>query len=218
MGLTIAPPVFEDLPVALRQQIEFETQRIGQHIFSQLREVRPNFWDRRWWDDRVMAWSMGDEQVKVELFRFVDALPALRSPEAVLGHLHEYLDRVRERLPVSIRTALGVARYTPGVRGTVAKVVQTAARDFARRFIAGNDWQEVLAAAERERKKQRAFTLDILGEAVITDREAEQHTRSYIDLIESIAPQVNAWAETPLLDRDAHGELPRVNISIKLSA
>ncbi len=209
---------FDDLPVALRQQIEFETQRVGQHIFSQLREVRPNFWDRRWWDDRVMAWSMEDEQVKVELFRFVDALPALHSPEAVLGHLQEYLARVRDRLPAPIRTALGVARRTPGVRGTVAKVVQTTARDFARRFIAGSNASEVLAAAQRERSKTRAFTLDILGEAVITEREAEQHTRGYVELIETLAPQVNAWPEVPLLDRDFYGALPRVNVSVKLSA
>ena len=75
---------------------------------------------------------MEDERVKVELFRFVDALPMLLTPDAVIGHLHEYLDRVRDQLPAAIRTALGLARYTPGVRGAVARVVQTAARDFAR--------------------------------------------------------------------------------------
>jgi RHH-type proline utilization regulon transcriptional repressor/proline dehydrogenase/delta 1-pyrroline-5-carboxylate dehydrogenase len=111
-----------------------------------------------------------------------------------------------------------VARNTPGVRSAVAQVVQTGARDFARRFIAGTDPREVLVAAERERAKRRAFTLDILGEAVITDREVEQHTQAYIDLIASTAPTVNAWPEVPQLDRDARGTLPRVNVSIKLSA
>jgi RHH-type proline utilization regulon transcriptional repressor/proline dehydrogenase/delta 1-pyrroline-5-carboxylate dehydrogenase len=218
MSTSSMSPGFIDLTVEQRQQIEHETQRVGQHIFSQLRDVRPNFWDRRWWDDRVMAWTMEDERVKVELFRFVDALPMLHSPDAVIGHLQDYLDRVRDQLPPAIRTALGVARHTPGVRSAVANVVQTGARDFARRFIAGTNAQEVLAAAERERAKRRAFTLDILGEAVITDREAEQHTQAYIDLIASIAPTVNAWPETPQLDRDARGPLPRVNVSIKLSA
>jgi len=209
---------FEDLSSALRGEIESETQRIGQEIFSRLHDVRPNFWDRRWLDDRLMAWSMGDERVKVELFRFVDALPMLRSPDEVIGHLQEYLSEVRDRLPVPLRTALGVARYTPGVRGAVAKTVQAVARDFARRFIAGSNAHKVLVAAQRERAKRRAFTLDILGEAVITEREAEQHTQAYVDLIESIAPTVNAWPESPQLDRDAHGPIPRVNVSIKLSA
>jgi RHH-type proline utilization regulon transcriptional repressor/proline dehydrogenase/delta 1-pyrroline-5-carboxylate dehydrogenase len=209
---------FADLTVEQLLEVEHETQRVGQHIFSQLRDVRPNFWDRRWWDDRVMAWTMEDERVKVELFRFVDALPMLRTSDAVVGHLHEYLDRVRDQLPGTIRTALGVARYTPGVRGAVAKAVHTGARDFARRFIAGTNAGEVLTAVEKERARKRAFTLDILGEAVITEREAEQHTQAYIDLIASIAPRANAWPEVLQLDRDATGPLPRVNVSIKLSA
>jgi RHH-type proline utilization regulon transcriptional repressor/proline dehydrogenase/delta 1-pyrroline-5-carboxylate dehydrogenase len=209
---------FDDVAPSLLASIEQETQRVGLHLFEHLRDVRPNFWDRRWWDDRLLAWTMGDERVKVELFRFVDALPMLHTPDAVIGHLHEYLDRVRNHLPVSIRTALGLARRTPGVRGAVAQAVQVGARDFARRFIAGSNAQEVLAAALRERAKRRAFTLDILGEAVITDREAEQHTQAYIDLLETVAPTVNAAPEIPQLDRDARGPLPRTNVSIKLSA
>ena len=45
----------------------------------------------------------------------------------------------------------------------------------------------------RERKLRRAFTLDILGEAVISEREAEQYFRAYLDLIEAISPAVNSW-------------------------
>jgi RHH-type transcriptional regulator, proline utilization regulon repressor / proline dehydrogenase / delta 1-pyrroline-5-carboxylate dehydrogenase len=203
---------------AQRAEIDRETEQIGLQIFASLRDVRPNFWDRRWLDDRLLAWTMRDERVKVELFRFVDALPMLRTSDEVIGHLHEYLGRVRDRLPGSIRTALGLARRTPGVRGAVAKAVQMGAKDFARRFIAGANAPEVLAAALRERQRTRAFTLDILGEAVITDREAEEHTRAYIELIEAVSPTVNAEPEISQIDRDARGDLPRVNVSIKLSA
>ena len=47
------------------------------------------------------------------------------------------------------------------------------------------------AAAMRERKMKRAFTLDLLGEAVTSEPEASRYLRGYIDLIESIAPTVN---------------------------
>ena len=40
----------------------------------------------------------------------------------------------------------------------------------------------------RERKLSRAFTLDVLGEAVTSEREAEHYLRQYTDLIEGIAP------------------------------
>ena len=76
----------------------------------------------------------------------------------------------------------------------------------------------MLRAAKRQRKRQRGFTLDILGEAVTSEVEAERYFRAYVDLIESLAPQVNAWTDVPLIDEGVTGPIPRVNVSVKLSA
>ena len=78
--------------------IEQETQRIGRHLFENLDEDQPSIFHRRWWDDRVMSWAMSDEALKVQLFRFVDVLPMLRTSDAVTRHLNEYLQQVRDRL------------------------------------------------------------------------------------------------------------------------
>jgi RHH-type transcriptional regulator, proline utilization regulon repressor / proline dehydrogenase / delta 1-pyrroline-5-carboxylate dehydrogenase len=75
-----------------------------------------------------------------------------------------------------------------------------------------------LAAAKRQRDLRRAFTLDILGEAVISQSEAEQYFRAYLDLLEAISPQVQSWPADKLIDTDHRGPIPRVNLSIKLSA
>ncbi len=165
-----------------------------------------------------MNWSMSDELLKVELFRFVDVLPMLHSSEAVTGHLHEYLSEVKHRLPSPLRVALGVARRTPGVRGAVAKAARLAAMDFARRFIAGTNTKEVVEAARKQRKLGRGFTLDILGEAVTSDKEADGYFNAYCELLLSISPIVNDWPESPQVDRGVTGPLPRMNLSIKLSA
>lgn len=198
--------------------IEQETQAIGQYLFDHLDDKRPNMLDRRWWDERIMSWAMKDEAVKVQLFRFVDVLPMLTSDDQVIEHLNEYLDQVRDRMPSSFRVALGVARRAAFTRSAVARAARLSVMDFARRFIAGGNVQEVLAAAQRERKLRRAFTLDILGEAVISEREAEQHFQAYCELIDRVAPTVNGWEEIPQIDRDHQGLLPRMNLSIKLSA
>ncbi len=42
--------------------------------------------------------------------------------------------------------------------------------------------------------------------------------QAYVELIEGIAPTANAWPEVPQIDRAGGEELPRVNVSIKLSA
>ncbi len=198
--------------------IERGTQTIGRYLFEHLDVRRPKVWDRRWWDDRIMAWAMNDEAVKVQLFRFIDVLPMLNSPEAIAQHLEEYLDDVHDRLPGAARFGLVVATPTSLGRRTLAAAARRNALAHARRFIAGADAKEVLAAALRERRLKRAFTIDVLGEAVASDVEADRWRQSYLDLIENLGPTVNAWPEIPQIDRDMQGPLPRVNVSIKLSA
>lgn len=216
-ALAASDPTPEITP-AQRTAIEVLTQSIGRELFASLGDAKPQIWHRRWWDDRLLAWSMKDEDLKVQLFRFVDVLPMLRSADAVTGHLHEYLDTVRDRLPSAARVALGVAQRMPLTRAAVARAARISATDFAKRFIAGENTRQVLSAAKRERDLRRAFTLDILGEAVISDREAEQFFRAYMDLLEAVSPTVQAWPDDPLIDTDDRGPIPRVNLSIKLSA
>ncbi len=57
--------------------IERGTQEIGRYLFEHLNTSGPSPWERRWWDDRIMAWAMHDEAIKVQLFRFIDVLPML---------------------------------------------------------------------------------------------------------------------------------------------
>jgi RHH-type transcriptional regulator, proline utilization regulon repressor / proline dehydrogenase / delta 1-pyrroline-5-carboxylate dehydrogenase len=213
-----ATPAFDDLSRDHLTAIEVLTQAIGREIFANLKHTQPQVWQRRWWDDRLLAWSMRDEQLKVQLFRFVDVLPMLDSADAVMGHLHEYLDTVRDKLPATFNVALGVARRIPFTRSGVARAAKLSATDFAKRFIAGENIAQVLGAAKRERVLRRGFTLDILGEAVISDVEAAQYFHAYLDLLESIAPEVAKWPADPLVDSDDRGAIPRLNLSVKLSA
>ena len=198
--------------------IDARAREIGRDVFEHLPDERPSVLDRRWWDDHLMNWSMSDELLKVELFRFVDVLPMLTTSEAVTGHLHEYLSEVKGRMPSSMRVAIGMAKRTPGVRGAVAKAARLAAMDFAKRFIAGTNTKEVIAAAKKQREMGRGFTLDILGEAVTSDREADGYFNSYCELLREISPVVNMWEEVPQIDHGVSGPLPRMNLSIKLSA
>lgn len=206
------------LDAASLAEIESRTQEIGRWLFDHLKVERPSMLQRRWWDDQIMRFAMRDEQLKTELFRFVDVLPMLRDSKDLFQHLTEYLGQARHALPTGARTALNVADKTPFARAAIARTARLTARDFARRFIAGENTKEVIAAAKREREHGRAFTLDILGEAVISEVEAERFFRAYADLIEGVAPTVNQWDEVAATDIGLHGPLPRMNLSIKLSA
>lgn len=199
-------------------RIEAATQEIGREILARTRARRPSVLERRWWDDRILSWAMQDESVKVQLFRFIDVLPMLRTSEAVTQHLQEYFQEAAAHLPRAVRVGLAVA----GPRSLAGRALALAARRnalaHARRFIAGTTAAEVLVAAMRERKLRRAFTLDLLGEAVTSEQAADAYLTQYLALIEHMAPVANAWQEVPQIDRAELAPLPRVNVSIKLSA
>lgn len=197
---------------------EAETQRIGRLLWQRLGRRRPSILERRWWDDRLLHWAMADESVKVQMFRFVDVLPMLRTHASVTRHLREYFDDVRRHLPWAARLVLDTAEPDSMIGRAIAVSAKNNALRMAKRFIAGRDAAEVLGTVRDLRAAGLAFTLDLLGEAVISKGEADRYQRQYLDLIQGLAGEVNAWPEDPLLDRDESGPIPRVNVSLKLSA
>ncbi|MFG0295339.1 MAG: hypothetical protein ACF8PG_05470, partial [Maioricimonas sp. JB045] len=68
---------------SVQDAVEAETQRIGRELWAQLGRRRPTVFERRWWLDHILEWAMADESIKVQMFRFVDVLPMLRSHESV---------------------------------------------------------------------------------------------------------------------------------------
>ena len=201
-----------------RDRLEQLTRAYGHEMFARVSQCTPILFTPRWWDERLMDWTMHDEVVKVQLFRFIDALPQLRSPESITRHLREYFAETREHLPGWARVGLRFIPRTGRRARFLAWLAHANAENLARKFIAGSNLDEALIAVENLRKKQLTFTVDLLGEATITEKEAEKSQQDYLDLIEGLSEEVNAWDPIELIDRDHQGTLPRVNVSIKLSS
>jgi RHH-type proline utilization regulon transcriptional repressor/proline dehydrogenase/delta 1-pyrroline-5-carboxylate dehydrogenase len=202
-------------------QVEAETHRLGTEIWNQLSHRRASMFERRWWDDRILSAAMADESLKVQMFRFVDVLPRLKTHRDVTRHLQEYFLEVKEHLPFAIEMVrFGIEHLSPDsvLSRALAYNARSNATRMARRFIAGTSVSEVLSAITVLRTQGFAFTLDLLGEAVISEAEAEAYQASYLELIDGLAPIVNAWPENAQTDFDHEGAIPRVNVSVKLSA
>ena len=198
--------------------LDDRTCQIGREIFSRLAEDRPTPASARWWDDRLMALTMRDESVKVQLFRLVDTLPALQTAPAITRHLREYLQSVGPRLPMALRKAVD---WLPrdGIAGRlVAGAARFNATRLARRFIAGTTVDETLATLIDLRSKQLGFTIDLLGEAVLAESEADRYCRQYLHFIEGLTACAQNWPASNLIDRGAFGRVPPVNVSVKLSS
>jgi len=198
--------------------LERLTRAYGSELFARLDNRGPVLLTPGWWDDRLMEWTMAQEAVKLQLFRFIDVLPLLEEPGTIGRHLREYFEEAGQVLPGWARQGL---RWMPrsglGAR-LVAWAARTNARRMARRFIAGSNLDEALAAVARLRRRKLAFTVDLLGEATITEAEAVQHQEEIIELIKGLAETVNTASPIALIDGDPEGPLPRVNVSVKLTS
>ncbi|MEO1992114.1 MAG: proline dehydrogenase family protein, partial [Pirellulales bacterium] len=145
-------------------------------------------------------------------------MPMLDDAAAIDRHFREYLDDdILSDLPTTIRLAFQAARA-----GTLAPLAAQAIRAMtlaqAHRFIAGTTPEEAAQSALRERQLHRAFTLDFLGEAVTSDSEADSYASAYLKLIDELPQKAIHWGYDPLIDNGPDGFLPRVNLSLKLSA
>src|ERR1044071_10175523 len=144
-----------------------EVQRLARALYQRAAEHKPSLFEASDLLARMIDWSLEDESLRVALFRFVDVLPSLGSSAEIGRHLEEYFARVDHALG-------GLAYLAQALHaGTlVAPVVRRNVIKLARRFIAeesGDPLIKVLAALRRE---PAAFTLDVVGEATVSEAEA----------------------------------------------
>jgi len=200
------------------QRFESRCQEVGGEIFELAHAARPNVFQQAWWQQTFTNLSMHYEALKVQLFRFIDVLPVLHDDTALARHLKEYLDPTRLPMPAVVKLAVGFRRYDSLHARWIASLTRRAARMMAESFIAGGNSEEAIRSVLRFRRRSMAFTIDVLGEYTSTNEQAEQYQQTYLDLIESLCPAAEQWSPVPVIDTNADGPMPRVNISIKLTA
>lgn len=200
------------------RHIDRRAREIGQAIFQRAREAEPSIIRSEWWMARLLDWSTADPQRKLQLFRFIDVLPALASDEQVAAHLAEYLLDPKVPLPGPFRRMLHAAADGAWYRGQLASLTRSSAMRMARRFIAGADAHEALHTIEELRQAHMGFILDHLGEAVTSEPQADAYAQACVDALEAVAPASHAWPADEQIDETARGPAPRLQLSIKLSS
>jgi RHH-type proline utilization regulon transcriptional repressor/proline dehydrogenase/delta 1-pyrroline-5-carboxylate dehydrogenase len=164
--------------------LEAKVAEIARRLFSASGE-RPPVFDTKRWLGRIMDWSMKNEDFKVRLFRFIDVLPSLRSDEQVVNLLQEYFSGETE-LPKLINSGVGMITKRGISPRIVGPMIRKSVESFARQFIAGRDSGEVAKALNALREDGSRFSIDLLGEVVVSEKEAEEFAGRYLKLLDAL--------------------------------
>jgi RHH-type proline utilization regulon transcriptional repressor/proline dehydrogenase/delta 1-pyrroline-5-carboxylate dehydrogenase len=195
--------------------LERRTQQIGTDLLGLVRRQSSGPLSARFWSDRLMDWAMGNRAFKAQLFRFVDVFPMLRTSEQVHDCLMDYLDRPDLELPAGMEFGLKAGGMA---KGLLARTVANRIKAMAGKFIGGENAAAALPGLEKRWREGMAFSLDLLGEACLSDKEAAEYQARYLNLIDALAERVEHWPANPTLDADPLGPVPRANVSIKISS
>ena len=167
-------------------------------------------------DERAMELASHDAELRAALFRFVDVTPACRSLDDLARHLAGYLEEVDER-PPPIEAAMRMSGTKAG-RAALGAAAAAGVRHMAHRFIVGETPKAALKTIRHLWENGAAVSLDLLGEATVTEAEADRYAARCLDALETLAGAAGSWPERPVLEADSLGRLPRVNLSVKVSA
>ncbi len=188
---------------------------LGIEMLDLARKHKAGLLSARFYQDKLMDWAMKDHEFKVQLFRFVDAFPVLTTPEMVHDHLVDYLTQPGVKPPPGMDLALKAGGIAKGI---AAKSISSQIKGMASTFIAGTDARSALPGLRDMWKDGIAFSVDLLGEACLSDAEADAYQRKYHDLITNLPGEVAAWPHNERLESDHLGGIPRTNVSIKISS
>ncbi|PYJ94476.1 MAG: L-glutamate gamma-semialdehyde dehydrogenase [Verrucomicrobia bacterium] len=194
------------------RSLKNEIEQRGMRIFELVEQHLESPFSKAGFHQRMMALSMRDEQLKVHLFRLVDVLPSLRTSAEVIEHLQEYLADTSDGFTPLIRAGVRLAGVVPWLS---ARVLRWNVSEMAHQFIAGENPRDLMKTLRKRRAQKIGFTVDLLGEAVVSEREADEYAARCLELLEILARETQGWTDP--LGKNS-GLFPVVNLSVKISA
>ena len=167
-------------------------------------------------DDKAMDLASQDAELRAALFRFVDVVPACRDLDDLARHLTGFLDEIGDRPPpLQVAMRMGASRAGRTALGAAAAA---GVKHMAHRFIVGETPRDATDVLRELWSRGVASSVDLLGEMTVTSAEADRYAARCADALDGLADVYARLPERSALERDGYGPLPRVNLSVKVSA
>lgn len=195
-----------------------ELEPLTQQIGRDLAEAFPSgaLHPLRTLDARAMDLAARDRELRAALFRFVDVVPACRSLDDVARHLRAFLDEL-PATPPTIAAAMRISDVR-AARAAVGAAAAAGVKHMAHRFIVGETPEAALRVLRGLWDHGVATSVDLLGEATVTQAEADRYAARCTEALEEITHESARWPRRPGLEEDSYGRICRTNVSVKVSA
>ncbi len=205
----------------MNSELESRIIRRGKEFFSSISGEKPSLFNKGAWMGKVMDWSMQNEQFKVQMFRFVDVFPALTNGKLLTDHIREYFGEEKDMPPV-LQSGAKMAGMLGSLGGAVLnKFISANIQEMARQFIVGETTKEAVKNIEKLRKQGFSAVIDVLGEATLSEEEAEIYVNTYLELLGALKNEQGSWSGLSGKAGDSSldwGHAPKVNIAVKPTA
>ncbi|MDO8545674.1 MAG: L-glutamate gamma-semialdehyde dehydrogenase [Opitutaceae bacterium] len=196
--------------------VERRIRELGEKILSLMdASPAPGIFSTKGAYARLMDWSMKDPAFKAQLFRFVDVLPALKSSAEIVRHLQEYLGDKAVALNPAMKVGLAASSFAPAL---VAGPVKANVVGMARQFVAGETPEDLVTQLRKNARAGVATTIDLLGETVVSEAEADVFLQRNLDVLDTVTDALAKDPTPSASDVGPDGPLPRLNLSVKISA
>ena len=203
-----------------KSTLETRITDLGREFFASIADQKPSVFSKTRWTGQALGWCMANEHFKTQLFRFVDVYPYLTTVDMLTQHIREYFG-ADDDLPALFQWG---ARQT-GVGGNLGagllnRAIRANIADMAKQFIIGSNASEAVRRVGRLRRRGFSCVLTVLGEATVSEDEADEYVATNVELIQALGDAQAKWE--PLQgeasgSRDGDGA-PMVNVSVKPTA
>ncbi len=203
----------------MQESTNAKTIQRGKEMFSSISGEKPSLFNKAAWMGKVMDWSMRNEHFKVQAFRFVDAFPSLTTPKLLTDHIREYFGEEKDMPPF-----LAAGAKAAGMLGSLGgnmlnKFIAKNIEGMAEQFIVGENTTDAIKNMKKLRKEGFAAVVDVLGEATLSHKEAEEYVGTYIELLDALAKEHASWDALGVSGKgDDWGHAPKINVAIKPTA
>ena len=194
-------------------KLEERIQSLGDELARRSAEQA----NQQTWLDQLITHAIQDPHFRIQTLRFIDVLPSLDDDIELTHHLQEYFGDLQTPLPQLAQWGLKKSDE-PWLAHIAAPLVRMTVRGLSRKFMGGSSLSSVSKNIDRLLDSGMHFSLDILGEASVTEKEADGYQSAYLNMIPDMSRRLN---ERNVVEPTGHLQqrvMSQLNVSLKLSS